>query len=193
MRSTCPRCHGAGQVIETPCPNCSGTGKVLKKREIAIQVPAGVHDGSQLRVPGEGEVGEPGAPRGDLYCVIRVEPHPFFEREGDDLLIRVPISYTQAALGAEIEVPTINGSTRVKVPRGTQSGQVLRLRGLGMPRLHGYGRGNQLVQVVIETPTKLNGKQEALLRELARLEEKNVTPQRKSFLSRLSEYFKQRK
>lgn len=192
MRSACPQCHGTGQVIQNPCPNCRGTGKVPQKREITIKVPPGVHDGSQMRLAGEGEVGAAGAPRGDLYCNFRVKAHPFFERHEDDLLIQVPISYSQAALGAKLDIPTIDGSTTVKVPTGTQSGQILRLKGMGMPRLHGYGHGNELVQVIIETPKRLSAAQKELLHKLAELEEKNVSPERKSFLKRLSEYFKQR-
>lgn len=193
MRTTCPRCGGSGKIVENPCPDCRGAGRIPKRREITVKIPPGVDEGSQMRLQGEGEVGDNGAPRGDLYCFIRIQPHPFFERVGDDLLIRVPISYTQAVLGAQVEVPTIDGSTRVKIPAGTQSGQVLRLKGQGMPKLHGYGRGNELVQVTVETPTKLTTGEEKLLRELARLEESDVTPQRRDFVDKLKSFFQHRK
>ena len=192
MRSTCPQCGGSGHVIQNPCKECSGSGRSLEKREITIKIPPGVHDGSQMRLHGEGEVGENGAPHGDLYCLIRTKPHPLFERHGDDLLIQVPVSYTQAALGTEIEIPTIDGRTRVKIPGGTQSGQMLRLKGMGMPSLHGQGRGNEMVQVFVETPTKLTSEQRELLKKLAQLEEAEVTPERKSFLARMGEYLKER-
>ncbi len=192
MRSTCPQCGGRGQIITDPCKDCQGSGRVLEKREITIKIPAGVDDGSQMRLHGEGEVGENGAPHGDLYCLIRTKPHALFERHGDDLLIQVPVTYTQAVLGAEIEVPTIDGKSRVKVPSGTQSGQILRLKGVGMPRLHGYGRGNQLVQVFVETPKRVSSEQKELLRKLAELEDVEVTSERKSFLKHVADYLKSR-
>jgi len=189
VRTTCPRCHGTGQIIEKPCTACRGSGRVPKKKDISFKIPPGVDEGAQLRLTGEGEPGDNNGPRGDLYVVVRVKPHPFFERHGDDLVCTVPISYTQAALGGEIKVPTISGnSTTVKVPKGTQSGQILRLRGQGMPRMRGGGKGNELVHVYIETPKKLSGEQERLLRELAKLEESNVTPERRSFFERLKAY-----
>ena len=163
------------------------------RREISINIPAGIEEGSQLRVAGEGDAGEPGAPRGDLYCLILVKEHSFFERHGDDLLIRVPITFSQAAIGGESDVPTIDGKpTSVKIPAGTQSGQILRLRGQGMPSVHGHGRGHLLVQVYVETPTRMTGEQTRLMRELAKTEEKDMGPERRSFLDKVERYLRER-
>jgi molecular chaperone DnaJ len=137
----------------------------------------------------QGEPGDPGAPRGNLRIQIQVRKHPFFDRHGNDLVCRVPVSFPQAALGAEVEVPTLEGPERLSVPRGTQSGEVLRLRGRGMPSINGHGRGDELVEVVIETPTKLTSRQEELLRELADLEHDDVSPKRKGFLEKLRDFF----
>jgi molecular chaperone DnaJ len=194
IRTTCPRCRGEGQIIDKPCPACGGSGRVPRKHEIKIRIPPGADEGTQLRLSGEGEAGELGGPRGDLYCVIRVKEHPFFERHGDDLLCQVPITFAQAALGGEVEVPTIFGKTaKVKIPPGTQSGQILQLRGQGMPSLHGYGVGNELVQVYVETPTRLTPEQEKLLRQLAQIEESNVSPERKSFFDKLKKHLRGQK
>jgi len=190
IRSTCPRCQGRGEVIERVCVACAGRGKVPGRRRLVIQVPPGVADGEQLRLHGEGEPGDNGAPPGDLYCFIRVKRHPFFERSGDDIICRIPISYTQAALGAEIEAPALGKKVRVKIPRGTQSGEFLRLRGMGLPSLRGRGRGDQLVQVIVEVPKKLSPKEEECLRELAKIEEENSHSARKGFFARLRRYFK---
>ncbi|HUW55608.1 MAG TPA: molecular chaperone DnaJ [Planctomycetota bacterium] len=191
IRTTCPRCRGEGTLIESPCTTCAGTGQVQKQREITVRIPAGVEDGMQIRMEGEGDAGEPGARRGDLYCLMGVREHEFFERHGADLLARVPITFSQAALGGQIEVPTITGETStVKVPPGTQSGQMLRLRGQGMPSVHGHRKGSLLVQVYVETPRKLTDEQERLLRDLAKTEEANVSPQRKSFFERLKRHLK---
>ena len=191
MRSTCPRCGGTGQMIEKPCPGCSGSGHIRKKAKIEIEIPAGIEDGTRMRIGGEGEEGPGGGPRGDLYCYVYVKSHEFFMRHGDDIVLEVPITFTQAALGADIEVPTLGGKAKVKVPAGTQSGKVLRLRGQGMPSPYGRGRGDELVQVLIETPRKLSGKQEEILREYAKTEKVNVSPMRKSFFDKLKDYFKE--
>jgi molecular chaperone DnaJ len=189
VRITCPRCRGKGSVITQPCDPCQGSGRTVKATQIKVRIPWGVENGTRMRVAGEGEVGENGAPRGDLFCDIYVNPHPIFERHGDDVLCELPISFSQAALGAEVEVPTLTGKTGLEIPPGTQSGQVFRLPGNGLPNVHGRGKGNQLVQVVIETPRKLTPEMEKLLRELAEMEEKEVTPKRKSFLERVKNYF----
>jgi len=176
-------------VIESPCDACHGSGRVAKTREIKIHIPAGIEDGTQLRMTGEGEAGEPGGARGDLYCFIRVLGHTFFERHGEDLLARVPVTFSQAALGGEVDVPTIHGkTTTLKIPPGTQSGQILRLRGQGMPSVHGRRKGSLLVQVSVETPTKLTGDQKRILRELAATEEANVSPERQSFFDKVKRY-----
>jgi molecular chaperone DnaJ len=193
IRTTCPRCHGKGKTIESPCGTCGGSGHVTARREISINIPPGIEDGSQLRVGGEGDPGDAGAARGDLYCLILVKEHPFFERHGDDLLIRVPITFSQAALGGETDVPTVGGpGSMVKIPPGTQSGQILRLRGQGMPSVHGHGRGHLLVQVYVETPTRLSGEQTRLMRDLAKTEETNAGPERRSFLDKVKRYLQTR-
>lgn len=165
---TCDRCHGSGQIIEKPCPTCRGAGQIRKTRSIKIKVPPGVDNGSRLRLAGEGEAGTRGGPPGDLYVYIHVKPHRVFKREGDDLICEVPISFVQAALGDELEVPTLEGNAKLNVPEGTQSGTVFRMKGKGIPHVNGYGRGDQHVRVKVVTPSKLNDKQKDLLKEFAR-------------------------
>jgi molecular chaperone DnaJ len=189
VRATCPQCRGAGQTIRSPCRGCAGAGRVARTRELEIRVPPGVEDGMQLRLEGQGEAGPSGGEPGDLFCVLRVREHPIFAREGDDLHCHVPVSFPQAARGASIEVPALPaGTTRMKVPSGTQPGQVLRLRGQGLPNVRGYGRGDLLVHLDLEVPSRLTRRQEELLEEFARIEEKNVSPARKGFLDRLRQY-----
>ncbi|MFZ5590696.1 MAG: molecular chaperone DnaJ [Bacillota bacterium] len=171
---TCDRCRGAGRVLEKPCPTCHGAGRVRRTRSIHVKVPPGVDSGTRLRVAGEGEPGLRGGPRGDLYVFIHVRPHKVFVRDGNDVICEVKISFAQAALGDEIEVPTLEGTAKMKVPEGTQSGTVFRLKGKGIPDVHGYGRGDQHVRVQVVTPTKLSEKQKELLREFARLSGENV-------------------
>lgn len=171
---TCPRCNGTGSVIAKPCRRCNGGGRVKVNRELNVDVPAGVDTGSRLRVQGEGEPGAFGGPRGDLYIFIEVEPHKIFHRDGADIHCEVPVTVSQAALGDTIKVPTLNGTADLKIPAGTQSGANLRMRGLGMPDLRGYRQGDQIVHVMIETPTKLGRRQRELLEELAAISnEKN--------------------
>lgn len=174
LRTTCSRCRGQGFFIPHPCENCRGTGKVKKPKKIPLKIPAGVDTGSRLRVSGEGMEGERGGRPGDLYVVLNVEPHPFFERQGDDVLCQIPISFPQAALGAEMEIPTLNGSKKLTIPPGTQSGEVFTLRSLGIPHLHGFGKGDQHIHVVVKIPTKLNKRQKELLKEFASLEGKEL-------------------
>jgi len=188
IRTRCPRCRGRGEIIESPCPVCDGTGATLKRATIDVNIPAGTDDGTTYRLAAQGEPGTQGAPSGDLYCHIRVRPHKFFERHGADLYCQVPISFTQAALGAKISVPTIDGKmATLTVPAGTQPMALLSMRGLGVP-LSG-GRGKQVVQVLVEVPKKLDRKQEELLRQYAETEDANVTPHRKSFLESIKSYF----
>lgn len=189
IRTTCPRCGGQGQTIENPCRDCDGTGTQPKRREIKIRIPAGVEDGTRMRVSGEGEAGGMGGPRGDLYVFLSVQPHDFFERHGDDLLCEVPITFPQAALGAAVQVPTLEGRENLEVPPGTQSGTVFRMKAHGFPDVRGYGRGDELVRVVVETPKSLSKRQEELLRELSTLDEKEVSGRRKSFLEKIKELF----
>jgi len=165
ISTTCSQCHGEGKFIPYPCKECRGLGKILKNKKIQIKIPPGVDTGSKLRIRGEGEEGERGAPSGDLFVFVFVEPHDFFARDGDDVICQIPISFSQAALGAEIEVPTLNGKKTFKIPRGTESGQILGLKGEGFPKLRGSGRGDQIVQVFVKTPKNLTKRQEELLRE----------------------------
>ncbi len=189
VQTGCPQCGGKGQIITEPCRDCQGKGYVADVVRETIAIPAGVDDGVRLRIPGQGEPSPDGGPRGDCYCFITVRPHPLFERSGNDLILRHPITFTQAALGATLQVPTLNGPEDLQIPSGTQSDEVFRLRGRGMPSVRGSKYGDLLIQTYIETPKKLTGRQEELLRELAELEHANVTPHRKSFLEKLTEYF----
>jgi molecular chaperone DnaJ len=166
--STCTTCHGRGSVIDTPCSVCGGSGIVRRRKKISVKIPAGIDSGARLRIAGEGEAGEQGAPPGDLYIDVHVAPDPVFKREGDDVIIEQPVSITQAALGAEIKVPTLTGQVKIKIPPGTQSGKTFRIKGKGIPHLHGYGKGDQLVKVVVKTPTNLTAQQRQLLEELAK-------------------------
>jgi len=166
-RRVCQTCEGKGKVVKEKCPGCRGTGRVRVRRKIHLNIPAGVDDGAQLRVAGEGEPGINGGPAGDLYVVLRVRAHEFFEREGNDIYCEVPINFAQAALGDEIEVPTVDGRVKLKIPAGTQTETFFRLRGKGVPYLRGSGRGDQHVKVRVVTPTKLTERQKELLREFA--------------------------
>ncbi len=164
---TCPECNGTGQIITAPCPECSGRGKVRKTRKLHIKIPAGVDNGSRIRLSGEGEAGTKGGPSGDLYVYLGVSSHKIFERDGEDILMEMPITFVQAALGDEIKVPTLQGYATLKIPEGTQTHTVFRLRGQGIPRLRGVGRGDQHVKIVVVTPNKLNEEQRKILREFS--------------------------
>jgi molecular chaperone DnaJ len=174
--TTCPRCGGRGQIIEYPCHECKGSGKVHIKRKIAVDIPPGVDNGTRIRIKGEGEPGIRGGPPGDLYVVTHVKPHPIFQREGNDLLVDVPISFTQAALGARIEVPTINSKAELRIPPGTQSHTVFRLKGRGMPDISSGQRGDEFVRVIVRVPEKLTPRQRELLRQLAEEEKRSHKP-----------------
>jgi molecular chaperone DnaJ len=189
VQQTCRACGGSGSVITDPCPDCSGRGRVMARRTLEVQVPPGVDNGTAIRLTGEGEAGDPGGPRGDLYCVVSVREHAFFQRDGVNLVCQVPITFAQAALGADIEVPTLDGPISHTIKAGTQSGDVVRIGGKGMPALRGGRRGDLLVQVLLETPKTMTKRQEELFRELAELEEKHVSPQRKGFLDKLKDFF----
>ena len=186
---TCSSCHGSGQVINDPCPQCHGEGQVLRERELAVKVPAGVEDGTRIRYAGQGEAGAHGGPPGDLYVVLAVKEHPFFEREGKDLYCGVPISISQAALGAQIKIPTLEGEHPLKIPEGTQSGTVFRVRHKGVPSLNGHGRGDLHVEVRVQIPSRLSKRQRELLEELAALTPVENKPQRRTLLSRMKEIF----
>lgn len=189
VQQTCRSCGGTGTIITDPCSACNGRGRTQVKRTLVVDVPAGVYSGIQLRHRGEGEAGEPGAPRGDCIIQIQVRDHPLFRREGDHLITQAPITISQAALGAEIEVPTLDGPLAHRIKGGTQSGDVVTLHGKGMPSLRTGRRGDLLVQVFVETPKHLTKRQEELFRELAELDKKHVTPQRKSFFEKLKSIF----
>lgn len=190
MKTACPRCGGRGETVENPCTGCRGSGRKRKKVRLEVPVPAGIESGTRIRLAGEGEPGDDGGPRGDLYVFVRVREHEYFVRRGRDLLIEMPVSFAMAALGGDIEVPALDGRVKLPVPKGTQSGQLLRLRGMGMPDVHGYGKGDLFVRVVVETPTKLSTEQEELLRKLAALDKVNVKPHSsRSFIDKLKDFF----
>jgi len=189
LERTCVACQGRGQVIDNPCPNCAGSGRVTRERTLSVNVPAGVEDGTRIRLAGEGEAGLRGGPQGDLYIFLSIAPHPFFQRDGADLHCRVPISMVTAALGGGFDVPTIDGGkTRVKVTEGTQSGRRFRLAGKGMPVLRSRQSGDMYVQVVVETPQKLTKKQRELLSEFDRLSSSETQPESSGFLGKVKEF-----
>ena len=189
LERTCPNCHGRGQSIDTPCVSCSGSGRVSRERTLAVNIPAGVEDGTRIRLAGEGEAGVRGGPAGDLYIFLSIGAHPFFQREGADLHCRVPVSMVTAAVGGEFEVPTIDGGkTKVKVPEGTQSGRRFRLGGKGMPVLRSRQSGDMYVQVVVETPQKLTKRQRELLAEFERLSSNETQPESSGFLGKVKEF-----
>jgi len=189
MVSACQQCRGSGRIIKEPCKKCLGTGRTPKKRSVSVKIPAGVHEGQGIRITGEGEPGRGGGPKGDLYCYVKIKTHEFLDRDGNNLVAVVPISFTQAALGATIDVPTLNGTEGLKVPAGTQYGSVFRIKGKGLPSLRTGRTGDQLVQIVVETPSGLNEQQEDLLREFAKTENKRVSPKAKTFFEKLKKQF----
>lgn len=190
IAQTCPQCQGAGRVIDKPCRHCRGSGRRERTSKIKLRIPAGVDTGSRLRSAGNGEAGFRGGPSGDLYVVLHVRPHEFFQREGDDLLCEVPISFVQAALGAEIEVPTLEGPTSIKVPPGTQPGTVFRIKGHGVKSVQGYGRGDLHVRVTVEVPTHLSSAQREKLMEFSELCSGRENPISQSFFERAKKLFK---
>jgi molecular chaperone DnaJ len=189
LERTCPSCHGRGQVIDNPCASCSGSGRVTRERTLSVNIPAGVEDGTRIRLAGEGEAGTRGGPAGDLYIFLAITAHPFFQREGADLHCRVPISMVTAALGGELEVPTVEANkTRVKVPEGTQSGRRFRIHGKGMPILRSKQMGDMYVQVLVETPQKLTKRQRELLAEFERLSSRDTQPEAAGFFGKVKEF-----
>ena len=184
ISTTCHQCHGEGRVIRDPCKECRGTGSVKKKKRLSVKIPAGVDTGSTLRLKGEGEEGKRGGPSGDLYIVLHIGEHEFFKRDGFDIAYQVPISFSQAALGAEIDIPTLNGTTKLTIPKGTQTGKFLKLEGIGIPHIKGHGRGDEIVEVIVKTPTKLTKRQEELLRELAEASGEEVKGKGKGFFGK---------
>jgi molecular chaperone DnaJ len=183
---TCGRCNGEGRVISDPCSKCRGQGKVRRERPVSLKIPAGVDTGIRLRVTGEGEAGMHGGPPGDLFVIVSVKPHPFFKRRDNDLHCEVPISFIQATLGGEIEVPTIDGNAPIKIPAGTPSGRVFHLRGRGVPKLGAYSKGDQFITVFIDVPKKLTPRQKELLREFADISGDDIS---KGFMDKIKEMF----
>jgi molecular chaperone DnaJ len=190
ISQTCPRCRGAGEVIEKPCQKCHGEGRVEKLSRVKLKIPAGIREGSRLRSLGNGEAGTRGGPPGDLYVVIHVKEHKIFQRDGDDLYCDVPIAFSVAALGGEIDVPTLGGRAQLKVPVGTQSGQMFKLRGKGITNVNGRGHGDLFARLIVEVPSRLNAQQRRALEEFAALCGDENTPLRKSFFERAKEFFK---
>lgn len=184
---TCDACHGEGKIISNPCTACNGKGKVKKSVKIKINIPSGIDDGQTISLRGEGEPGSRGGPAGDLFVTIRVRAHTLFKRQGNDVVCDIPITFVQAALGAELEVPTLDGKVKYNIPEGTQTGSVFRLKGKGIPYLRGNGRGDQYVKVEIDVPKKLNEKQKALLREFADISGDDVHEQRKGFFDKMKD------
>ncbi len=189
-RRVCHHCQGTGKFIKEKCVTCGGEGKVKKRKKINVKIPKGVDDGQQLRVNGQGEPGINGGPPGDLYVVFRVTPHEFFQRDGDDIYCEMPITFVQAALGDEIEVPTLTGKVKLKIPAGTQTGTQFRLRGKGVENVQGFGVGDQHIQVKIVTPTKLSEQQKELLREFASISGDVPLEQQESFFDKMKRAFK---
>ena len=190
VQRPCPRCHGVGNVIATPCGACEGEGRVVSSGEVEIEIPPGIYSGNQLRIPGQGDSGVKGGPAGDLYCRMAVRKHELFERLDDDLLLEVPVTFCDAALGAELTVPTLEGEEKLDLKPGTQSGELLRIKRKGLPDLEGRGRGNQLVKVIVETPRKLSGEAKELYESIRELNCENDHPARQGFLDRIRDYFK---
>jgi len=190
VERTCPTCHGRGQIIEKPCKVCHGAGRVQKERTLSVNIPAGVEDGTRIRLAGEGDAGMHGGPAGDLYIFLSLRPHQIFQRDGADLFCRVPISMTSAALGGEIEVPTLNGKRmKLKIPEGTQTGRQFRLKDKGMPVLNSRELGDLYIQTTVETPIKLSKKQKELLREFDNISDTNTNPESSGFFARVKDFW----
>ncbi len=193
VEKTCPTCGGLGQIIQNPCKSCGGSGRIEKDRSLSVNIPAGVETGTRIRLAGEGEAGLRGGPAGDLYIFVEVADHALFQRDGNVLFCRVPVSMTSAAMGGDIEVPTIDGGrSRVKVPAGSQSGRQMRLRGKGMPSLRGGGSGDMLIELAVETPVNLTSKQKELLQEFEKLSEEN-NPESSGFLRKMKSFWESMK
>jgi molecular chaperone DnaJ len=190
MQSACPQCYGRGKVVTDVCKSCEGEGRIKEKQRVKIKIPAGVDNGMRLRMGGYGDAGEAGGPPGDLYVFITVQPHEVFERQGDDVVLEVPISFAEAALGCKKEIPSPRGkSCKITIPEGTQSGKVLRVKGEGIPNVHGQGQGDLLAKIIVETPVRLSEKQKSLLQNFAELEKENNSPRKQGFLDKIKGFF----
>ncbi|HEV8645271.1 MAG TPA: molecular chaperone DnaJ [Burkholderiales bacterium] len=192
IQQTCPKCHGSGKVVQSPCATCNGAGRVKRQKTLSVKIPAGVDEGDRIRLSGEGEAGVNGGPAGDLYVVIHIRPHEVFSREGNDLHCEMPISITRAALGGEIEIPTLDGYAKIRIPPETQTGKVFRLRGKGIKGVRSNAYGDLLCHVVLETPVNLTPRQKELLQELEEINERDSgrhNPRAKSWMDRVKEFF----
>jgi len=192
IQQTCPKCHGTGKMIASPCPSCSGSGRVKKHKTLAVKIPAGVDEGDRIRLSGEGEAGGNGGPPGDLYVVIHIKQHPVFTRDHNDLHCEMPVSFTTAALGGEIEIPTLDGYAKIKIPAETQSGKIFRLRGKGIKGVRSSTHGDLMCHVVVETPVNLTARQKELLQEFEAISSKDSArhnPRAKSWMDRVKEFF----
>ena len=187
LSTPCPQCRGNGKIIEKPCSKCKGFGKIEVQKKLSVRIPAGVDNGSHIRLRGEGEPGTSGGPSGDLYIVIKVKPHEYFQRSGDDLLYELPITFSQAALGDSAVIPTLDGESNLDIPRGTQTHSIFTLKGKGVPNVRGYGRGDLHVRVNLVTPQKLTHQQETLFKELSKLGGEEVSPKRKTIFEKIKE------
>ncbi len=185
----CPRCQGTGKTIANPCKDCDGTGKVKKKKTVEFKIPPGVEDGMRMRISGEGEAGAPGAPRGDLFVAIRVKPHEIFQRDGQNLYCETHISFPKAALGAKIEIPTLDGKETMDIPAGTQSGEILKMKGKGIRNISNHQKGDLLVQIHVDTPIKLSQEQEELLKKFAESQGENLEEVDKTIISKIKNLF----
>ena len=193
MLTTCPTCGGKGKIITNPCPKCHGRATVAVKRKVKVKIPAGVHEGQAVRVRGEGEPGKNNGPRGDLYCYVKISEHPFLMRDDSNLIAVVPISFTQATLGASIDVPSLDGPKKLTIPAGTQYGDVFRIRNQGLPDMRTGRKGDELIRVTIEIPRKLSEKQKQMLVNFAETEDKDVSPESSGFFEKLKNYFGNKK
>ena len=194
IQQTCPRCHGSGKVVTDPCRSCSGAGRIKRQKTLAVKIPAGVDEGDRIRLSGEGEAGVNGGPPGDLYVVIQVRAHAVFQRDHNDLHCEMPVSFATAALGGEIEIPTLDGHAKIRIPAETQSGQMFRLRGKGIKGVRSTTHGDLLCHVVVETPVKLTDRQKELLREFEAINQRDAAahnPRAKSWMDKVKEFFAQ--
>jgi molecular chaperone DnaJ len=189
MSATCPSCQGEGQVVTNPCTVCKGAGRVKEKQTVKVRIPAGVDEGMRLRVSGKGDAGEAGGPPGDLYVDIRVKSHEFFERQGDDLVLELPVGIAEASLGCKKDIPTLGGTARITIPEGTQTGKVFRVRGEGFPNVHGQGTGDLLVRVLVVTPTDLSAEQREILTRFHQTEGPQNFPKKKGVMHKMREFF----
>ncbi|MBI3236917.1 MAG: molecular chaperone DnaJ, partial [Chlamydiales bacterium] len=190
MASVCPQCYGKGKTISDPCIDCKGSGRVKKKEPLSIKIPPGVDTGMRLRLAGHGDAGEQGGPPGDLYVFLSVEPHSIFQREADDVIVELPVTFTEAALGCKKELPTpLGGICRITIPEGTQHGKALRVKNEGAPNVHGHGKGDLLIHIAVETPVGLSDKQKEILREFSETEGEGNSPRKRSFFDKLKVFF----